>query len=206
MRSAVTIRPEEQEKKVIIKVDPTYPNTKEIGDIKINLDTNREGGVEAPYNVYAASYMDPDLQFFDPISGEQLGVYIPPVQDQEVQKANSMGDLADMIRQLLEKSNLVGEEESLKNNANRTAIEEKKKEILDLHWTKRLRALETEIDSKVLQAVKDNLSAKENIGKSDLKALELINEKLKTEEIPILNGNKSREISSLPNLSDFKGK
>lgn len=98
----IAIRSEEQARKVLCFVTTTYGSTKTLGNFRVNQESNREGGVEIPFELYAQSWMDVDLEFYDLETGERLGEYIPPAEIKDREETSSIKQMTDAIRQLVQ--------------------------------------------------------------------------------------------------------
>lgn len=197
----IKIRPEEEKRKVVIKVIPTCGDTVELGDVRVSLWTNRQGGVVAPFILYAMSYHDPRLEFYDPDTGERLGDYVPPPQEKEDKSLIAIQSVAEAIQTLiahglnlspdmvknLQKDGMVNQTQAdqLKNgtlnkqepiNARSAAHD-----LLDnakTPWTERLDAIEKVTDTEILLELKVILQAKPKLGKTNEKVLDMVSKKL----------------------------
>lgn len=183
---AVSLRPEEMGKKVLVKAVPTYGFQKELGEnFRISLTTNRSGGVLVPFKLYAESFMDPDLEFYDPETGERLGTYIPPADG----RTQEVSGLLKSIRELIisnqdEKSELVNslktilDNNSTKKENTKLCDDEEINQILELPWKERMSVVK-KIDSlEILQKMRDILKSKSSLGKTNREVLRHINEKI----------------------------
>lgn len=102
----VAIRAEEQGKKVLCFVTTTYGLMKTMGAFRISQITNREGGVEIPFELYAQNWMDSDLEFYDPETGERLGEYVPPAEIKEREETSSIQEMVAAVKALVELQSL----------------------------------------------------------------------------------------------------
>lgn len=182
----VNIRPGEMSKKVLVKVAPTYPFQKELGEnFRVSLTTNRSGGVLVPFKLYAESFMDPDLEFYDPETGERLGTYIPPADGRTQEVSGLLESIKEMIiSNQDEKSELVNSIKAILDGSstkrdNVKVFDDKEiNQILDLPWKERLSVVK-KIDSvDILQKMRDILTSKSSLGKTNREVLRYIKEKL----------------------------
>lgn len=176
----IAVRPGEVNKKVIVKVKPTYPNQKDIGGYRVDTSTNREGGVEIPFTLYAMSSTDSDLEFYDADTGEPLGEYEPPAEVDE-DSPNSMQELASAIRLLVESGFKVDNPKV--DNPTKEDKDEADR-ILSINWKERMAAVR-EVDSiGVRNAIIDILKSKKNLGKTNKEILDYLEPDM--EENPVI--------------------
>lgn len=202
----VALRPGEVSRRVIVKVKPTYPNQKDLGGYRVDLFTNREGGVEIPFSMYAISSNDPDLEFFDIETGEPLGHYEPP---DEVDKSgkNSMDELASAIRLLVEhgfnvesSTKVLDSDESNSHTKEDLAIAE---DTLNILWRDRIEAVKDIDSDSVKVAMIHILESKANIGKTNKNILEYLKIDSGEEEeeavvIEVNDGTEDLDYSRIP--------
>lgn len=190
----IAIRPSEVNKKVITKVKSTYPNQKDIGGYRVDLFTNRKGGVEIPFSIYSMSSKDPDLEFFDAETGEPLGVYDPPEVDTG---SDSMDELAKSIRLLIEHGFKIDGKVNSEVNPNKSVdITEddiaKAEELLSTSWQSRMDAVKKIESDSIRQAMISILELKSNLGKTNKEILSYLSSDGK-EEAVIIEVNDSIE-------------
>lgn len=195
----IAIRPEEERKKVLVKVIPTCPNTKTLGDYSVNLDTNRKGGIVIPFLYYAMSWYDSELEFYDKETNERLGEYIPPKVEQDIKGQESMAELAGSIRDLVNfvsaqtkpvDTSLTDLIQSIKVLVStlvpqqgvpipitQNGKEDKVEEITKLHWKKQIAQVKT-LPINTVKEVKKRIEDKRNKGKADEQILVAISERL----------------------------
>lgn len=179
----VIIRPSEQSKKVLVKVAPTYGFQKELGEnFRISLTTNRSGGVLVPFKLYAESFMDPDLEFYDPETGERLGIYVPPADGRTQEVSGLLESIKEMIiSNQGEKSDLVNSfkailDNSSKKKENIKLFDDKKiNQILELPWRERVSAVKSIDSVDVLREIRDILKSKSSLGKTNREVLKYLN-------------------------------
>lgn len=207
----VAIRPEEKDKKVIVRVVSNCPHEKHLRHYRVSVTTNLDpGGVVVPFEVYAESWNDPELIFYeldeDGTVGEELGKYIPPIDAAADRQSNEMTELASAIKMLAvaalgnnyppgQMHKLLGQmnvdapplaevpiDTPLESPIDTGAIIQKAHELVTMKWNERIAAIEEITDVHVLQAISDELKNKSSLGKTNKEILGIVTEKLLSQQ------------------------